>query len=395
VPQVEQDDPRITAPPVEPTVTAPVAPLPLPEEPDVDPLVLELEPLLLLAEDVPWATLAPPEPWSATANRYGASDCPMLDTVRGVELFDRVEILGAVGTVDFDYAVFDTDSAATAGEILGAAAMVGQTCPEFVDGRGPGRLAPLMVPTGGAWQTAGVVIDAFEQPVMHGFWVFDDLVVRVRVYGPAGEPEFASHAQAVTDKLNTAGAAPQVGGDTTELDEDGMPRTLWSRTLDVYELGATWTRLESTLLDAKPPGTTGQCGVSFPAQGDSLWVWYERDDGVMVSYGVTQGSAGFAAAWIDFYEAIAACQVLDSRYDEMSYVLVPTSPDQVIGADELVVVQSSLRGYDGFEGLITGVVRQGGLVVTVLMWYDVAMFGPPPEAQPVDEVLRLLHASLD
>lgn len=155
-PGFDENDPRVTAPPVEPTVATPQPTTPPPTVPDerLDEFAVRPESLLLVDGDVPGWQIGSPSPQRSSADPYGDSDCPLLDLVRGVDTYDRIETAGR-GAATFYNMVFETGSAAISEGLIDAVRGAPSVCPSFTDDRGMGWLEPLDVPSDGDWDAAG------------------------------------------------------------------------------------------------------------------------------------------------------------------------------------------------------------------------------------------------
>jgi hypothetical protein len=316
----------------------------------VDEFAVWPEMLLLVDGDVPgWLIGSPPSQRSG-ADPYGDSDCPLLDLVRGVDTYDRLETAGR-GAATFYNMVFETGSAAISEGLIDAVRGAPSMCPWFTDDHGMGWLEPLDVPSAGDWDAAGLAIGAGAEPVLIGYWANDGTIVKLRVVGPAAYSEFPALTQAVAAKLGAATTGPDEFDDPYEYDEFDDPwsddawltHPLSGMILDESDLGADWWRWNVIVDEGTPAGAEELCGITAPAQPGGLSAWFEKGDDAVATQLVMNTTPDEAQQWLEVFRLLAACGGFDERSMRVTYELVPTSPDQVAGADDLVVLRSMFR----------------------------------------------------
>jgi len=118
-----------------------------------------------------------------------------------------------------------------------------------------------------------------------------------------------------------------------------------------------------------------------------------------VQQSVIEAGPTLAGEWIDFYELLGSCVDSEDSVFRTTYESVPTAPDRVAGADEVVTLRVVL--FDEAGGVesvsLVGVVRVGDVIAQIVVITSGAEYvaGAPVVASAVDEVARLLELSLD
>ena len=394
--------PPLTPPPVTPPpVTAPATTEPQHSQ-NRDP---RAQSLLLVDGDVPDWTIG--EPRVNGGDSYGRSNCPQVDLVRTVDAPQRIETEGRSGRHQFYSMVIDTGSEDEAIAIIDAASAAAQACPEFSDRGRPGWLELLDVPDG-EWDAAGLVIASGGQPVLIGYWRSGQTIVKLRVLGPDAYEAFAVLAEVVALKLSAAsdpGGVPTATSvpefdDSEDSDVGWESHPLASMILVASDLGGPWTRFGVTIDPPLPSGAAVICGLEIPGQGSGLSAMFETDDGEStVQQSVIEAGPTLAREWIDFYELLGSCVDSEDSVFRTTYESVPTAPDRVAGADEVVTLRVVL--FDEAGGVesvsLVGVVRVGDVIAQIVVTTSGAEYvaGAPVVASAVDEVTRLLELSLD